>query len=353
MIIILKILNTNEHGCWNKIVKSFKNWDVYYLYEYAYSFFLHGDGNPLLIYFENNGERFCYVVMQNDIYNTGLFGDHITKDTFFDWETPYGYGGPLCDGMISPENQKKFLEEIFLYTEKNNVISQFVRFHPLLSNYKLLNSVIETRYLRDTIYIDTSDKELIIKNMDSKNRNMVRKAIKSGVCICEKCIDNLAEFNEMYKNTMKRNSADQYYIFDEKYFNCLTKLRYNASIFYAALDEKLIAGSIIFYNERYAHYHLSGSDYEYRKYSPSNLLLYEVAKWACEKGIKMFHLGGGMSPNDSLFGFKKQFNTNGYLPFVVGRTIFNKTMYNKLIEIRTQLDSSFNRDNSFMIQYRR
>ena len=44
MIAILKIITTNNANQWNDIIKSFPSWDVYYLYEYAYSFELHGDG---------------------------------------------------------------------------------------------------------------------------------------------------------------------------------------------------------------------------------------------------------------------------------------------------------------------
>ena len=80
-------------------MKSFEHWDIYYLYEYAYSFMLHGDGDIKLIYFEHLGERFCYVVMQKDIADSEKFAGIIEKKKYYDWETPYGYGGPLGDKM--------------------------------------------------------------------------------------------------------------------------------------------------------------------------------------------------------------------------------------------------------------
>ena len=199
----------------------------------------------------------------------------------------------------------------------------------------------------------TVDAEVIMKNMDSKNRNMVRKAIKSGVTIVQKDIMGIDAFVQMYNETMAKNGADKYYIFDKEYFKSLVQMHDNASVFYAMYEGMPISSAIIYYNEQYAHYHLSGSHVEYRKYSPSNLLLYEVACWAHEKGIKLFHLGGGMAPDDSLFGFKKQFNKNGRIPFVVGRTIFDKTAYATLLDIREEKDKTFDRDNCFMIQYRR
>ena len=57
-------------------------------------------------------------------------------------------------------------------------------------------------------------------------------------------------------------------------------------------------------------------------------------------------------PDDSLFGFKKQFNKGGRLPFVIGRTVFDKAAYDHLLDIREKADPGFQRDNSRMIQYR-
>lgn len=339
---------------WNECVKSFHSWDIYYLYEYAYSFMLHGDGEILLIYFENNQDRFCYVVMQNDISSHAFFSGVLEKELFYDWETPYGYGGPLCDAPLSNYSKEVFQYEIRAYCREHNIVSQFVRFHPLLENYKVIPEIIETRFLRDTIYMDTSvSTEMIMKNMDSKNRNMVRKGIKNGVTIVCKPIEEIGDFIPMYNDTMKHNNAEEYYTFQQNYFDSLRDMRENACVFYAVYEMKVISGAIIFFNDKYAHYHLSGSDFAYRQYAPSNLLLYEVACWAQERGIEKFHLGGGMSSDDSLFGFKKQFNKNGRAPFVVGRTIFLQDVYETLLDIRESVDDKFDRNNRFMIQYRR
>ena len=55
----------------------------------------------------------------------------------------------------------------------------------------------DTRYLRDTIYMDTASPELILANMDSKNRNMVRKAQRSGVTVREAPMSEYAPFLEL------------------------------------------------------------------------------------------------------------------------------------------------------------
>lgn len=334
-------------------MKSFKNWDIYYLYEYAHSFMIHGDGEPLLIVYEDDYSRFCYVVMKNDIADFNAFKGYLKSGKYYDFETPYGYGGPLSDSPVSEVSQKQFLNEIKEYCRSNSIVSQFVRFHPLLNNYKLLPCVIESRYLRDTIYMDTSSPEIIMKKMDSKNRNMVRKAVKNGVIVVKKPISAYKDFIPMYMETMLKNGAGEYYTFHDDYFSSLENMGENACIFFALLEEKLISASIIFFNDRNMHYHLSGSHNEFRQYSAGNLLLYEAACWGSENGIKYFHLGGGMEPNDSLYGFKKQFNKTGAIPFVVGRTIFEEESYHTLINLRKQLDSDFDINNGFMIQYRK
>lgn len=351
---MLEVYDKNSREKWNNIVKSFTNWDIYYLYEYAYSFMLHKDGEPFLLYFTHNDERICYVVMQSDIADDDKFAGHIEKGMFFDWETPYGYGGPLSDSPLSDKAQSIFAEELTEYCKKNNVVSQFVRFHPLLKNSNIVPDVIETRYLRDTIYMDTSQSpDVIMQNMDSKNRNMIRKAQKCGVSIERRDILDVNDFLPMYEETMLRNNADDYYTFTRDYFESLSTLSDNACIFYAMYEGKPISGAIMYYNDRYMHYHLSGTYSEYRSLAAGNLLLYEAACHACAQGILAFHLGGGMEPDDSLFGFKKQFNKNGRAPFVVGRTIFDRSAYNRLLQIRKDVDSSFDMSNNFMIQYRK
>ncbi len=313
---------------------------------------LHGDGEPLLIEYIDKRYHLCYVVMKSDIADCPAFRGILEHGKYYDFETPYGYGGPLSEGVVSRETKIRLIEELTEYCRETNVISQFIRFHPLLLNHEILPDIFQPRYLRDTIYIDTRSEEKIMENMHSKNRNMVRKAQKNGVYIEYRPIEEFSDFVSMYEETMKRDQADEYYYFHEEYFEAQVALREHACIFYAMLDGKPIAGSIMYYNDKFMHYHLSGSYAEYRNIAPTNLLLYEAARWASERGISQFHLGGGMAPDDGLFKFKKQFNKNGRLPFVVGKTVFDKKAYDRLMNLRSQFDTSFDPNNNRMIQYR-
>lgn len=349
----MEIIAIEEKEKWNQIVRSFENWDIYYLNEYAYSLQLHGDGTPYLIYHEKEGVRMCYVVMQEDIADFTPLTEWVQSQTYYDWTTPYGYGGPLIEGSCTTAWIEEFMEELSAWCKNKGIVSQFFRFHPLLQNQKLLEDVSDVIYMKKTVYIDTANEEVIFKNMTPNNRNMVRKAIKNEVEIVIDNGERLEEFQEIYEATMQNNEAEEYYYFKKEYFDYLIKeFKNHIVFFYAVYQGKAISASIFFYNDRYMHYHLSGTLPEYRKLAGANLLLTEAANWAAARGIKEFHLGGGVGIEDSLLTFKKHFNRNGLIDFCIGRNIFNQEAVDMLVELRKEHDESFDDKKPFLIKYR-
>lgn len=361
---VWEVISSEESIHWNETVKSFPHWDIYYLNEYARSLEVHGDGKAYLVSFRYEREaeaavqtcRISFVVMQKGIFEDTRFADILEKDTWYDWETPYGYGGFLMEGEFEGSAVEAFEGHLKAYALKHHIVSQFVRFYPVYRNeapfLKLSGS--EIRYLKDTVYIDTGKKDEIMAQMDSKNRNMVRKAQKNGVTVFHDKGEHLDEFIRVYEATMNHNGASGYYYFERAYYQYLIEnMRNHIEFFYSVHEGKIIGASIFFYNEEYMHYHLSGMYPQYRHLAATNLLLYEASLWASERGIRLLHLGGGIEADDSLFGFKKQFNKNGRLPFYIGRLIFDKEAYHELLCLRKKKDENFDENNGFMIQYRR
>lgn len=361
---IWEVISSKETEHWNETVKSFPHWDIYYLNEYACSLEVHGDGHAYLVYFQHKEEtgsgekqcRICFVVMQKDIHEDTRFKNILDKDVWYDWETPYGYGGFLIEGEFAGSAVEVFEKYLGTYVREHHIVSQFVRFYPVYHNeipYQKLSGS-EVRYLKDTVYIDTERKDGIMDRMDSKNRNMVRKARKNGVTVFHDKGEHLDEFIAVYEATMDHNAASGYYYFEHAYYQYLVEnMSGHTEFFYSVYEGRIIGASIFFYNEEYMHYHLSGLYKQYRHLAATNLLLYEAALWASEKGIKLLHLGGGIEADDSLFGFKKQFNKDGRLPFYIGRLIFDKEAYRELLCLRKKDDENFDINNGFMIQYRR
>lgn len=349
----MEIITFGNQAEWNKIVKSFAAWDVYYLSQYAGSLQLHGDGEPLLIYYESEQMRIAYVVQQRDIADFPSFEGVIDKNRYFDWTTPYGYGGPLIEGKRDEIELQKFGKELEQYCKKNGIVSQFSRFHPILQNQKIMSVTSDVLYLKKTVCIELADQETIWENMTSNCRQNIRKAARNDIKIFWDHGEQLERFINVYEATMSYHDAEEYYFFEKQYFQYLVdQLKENVCIFYAMYEETVICAALLLYNEKYIHYHLGGTLTDYRNLGAMNLLLYEAAKWGEEKGIRTMHLGGGVQAEDSLLRFKKQFNRNGLLDFYIGKTIFMQEAYDELVEIRKRGDKDFMEKKRLMIEYR-
>lgn len=339
------IYSIEDNTKWDDIVRRFSNYDVYYLSGYVKAFQIHGDGDPQLLYFEADGLKAIYVYMKR---RTAIEG-------YYDSVTPYGYGGVLFDGDTSEQNLQTFWKAYVEKMKEEGIVDNFVRYHPVLANavpMKICSDVID---LGKTVAMDLTSEEVIWTNIHSKNRNMIRKAEKNGIEIKHgQGLELFDEFINIYNATMDKDNAEEYYYFKPEFYRSIHEdLKNNYEMFWAEYEGKIIAMSIMIFANGRLNYHLSGSDIEYRNLAPSNLLLYKAALWGCKKGMKTFHLGGGVgSGEDNLYKFKIAFNRFSDYQFSIAKHIFNKVKYDELVEIRAKEDANFNRESRFFPLYR-
>lgn len=330
----LKVFTISQCEEWDKAVRSFSQYDVYWLSGYVKAFQLHGDGEPFLFYYDDGKIRGINVVMKRDIADDERFKGKIERNNWFDFSTPYGYGGWLIEGLSEKENLFKCYIEWCL---DNNIVSEFVRFHPVLHNYTKVTDVYDIVELGKTISIDLTSPECIWENFTSKNRNMIRKALKSGVTIYNGRYPEIySKFQEIYNQTMDNDHADAYYYFrDDFYTSIMNDLSNEGQVFFAEKDGTIIAVSIILAANGKLNYHLSGSVKEYQNLAPTNLLLYKAALWGYVNGCTSFHLGGGVGgKDDSLYSFKSAFYRKEPCCFCIGRKIYNNQAYKYLLNLR-------------------
>jgi lipid II:glycine glycyltransferase (peptidoglycan interpeptide bridge formation enzyme) len=205
--------------------------------------------------------------------------------------------------------------------------------------------------LGKTITLDLGSPEEIWNNLTSKNRNVIRKAQKSGIRIYHGQFPEIYDiFRTLYDSTMDRDHADEYYYFTKDFYSSvLIDLPLNAQIFYADLNGKVVAAAIMLLANKKINYHLSGMLRDYSSMAPSNLLLYTVALWGNANGYQTLFLGGGVgSQEDNLFKFKKAFYRGDYLnSYFIGKKIYSIDSYDKLVNLR----SDYIR-NDFFPEYR-
>lgn len=271
-------------------------------------------------------------------------------ETYYDLTTPYGYGGPVmrpADGVDKEELAQAFIMDFEQYCMRENIVSEFIRFHPVLKNAADFGDFYDTAFMRNTIQTRLQDtKDPLMSEYSPSVRRYIRKALKQGV---EYRVyvnpDSLDEFRELYLQTMERNQADDYYYFDEEYFTqCVSLLRPQLVIVEVSWKQTVIAMSLNFASDGVLHVHLTGSLEEYHDLYAPNILQYALLRWGMENDIKLIHHGGGRTndPDDKLYLYKKKYGRAQELEFHVGRKIWNREIYDQLCrEAETETGSSF------------
>lgn len=308
------------------------------------------------IYFESNYGK-LYERIENGKAEVFLYKDEngivsnqfikreipikINQNKYFDIVTPYGYGGPIienCKAGRKKELVKKYYKNFQKYCNDNNIISEFVRFHPIINNAEDFKKIYNARCIRKTLGTNLKDFDDPVKAEFSKScRKNIRQAVKRGVSYkITNSPEDFSAFEDCYYSTMDRNHATDYYYFPKKYFDEILKnFKNNVILVEAIYEGKTIASGLYFIYNKTIHIHLSGTLSEYLYLSPAYILRYAVTLWGKENGYELIHHGGGRSnsPEDSLFKFKKQFAKNTEFDFYIGKKIWNEEVYNKLCEI--------------------
>jgi len=298
--------------------------DVYYTAEYHKAYDLNGDGKPQMFVFESKGDIGIYPFLLNPI------PDYEFDCQYYDIQSVYGYSGPLAstdNRDFCNEFECSFLE----YVKSANIIAEFVRFHPLIQNHEVFSNNIEVIPDRQTVVLGLHDDIEDIQNyqFSSNGRRGIRLAKKNG--LTSVISKDSSAFIVIYRKTMTRLHADDYYHFNECYFSKITSM--SSSFFLDICTEtRVVASAIIFVFKDYCHYHLSGSDKDFLFCYPSNLLLLEAIKFAKMNECKTFHFGGGRTSNqdDSLLHFKSNFSKSR-ATYYVGKRILNVNVYRTLM----------------------
>lgn len=325
MTILIKVVTLDNGEEWDSIVTSFEEYDTFYMSGYVKALQIHGDGEPLLIHYRDDMTHAINVVIKRKI-------DIDLKDgkQYYDFATPYNYGGLLVEGEVS----EQFEEEYSKLCHEMGIVSEFVRFHPIIDNVRWNKNLYETVNLGKYIALDTTSEELIWTNLDTKRRNNIRKAQKNGVEIGFGMSEELIhQFETLYYETMDKDHAIDYYYFEDNYFQTLYReFSEHTMLFYATYESNIIAMCYLLLADGKITCYLSAA-VKHMELNPVPYMYYEAACWGARNGYRYFSLGGGLGyKEDNLYRFKKLFNKNSNFDFIIGKRCYDENTYQKLVE---------------------
>lgn len=278
-----------------------------------------GDMEPFFWLYEE-GDNFVYQ------------GGHLASipDTQYrDIQTPYQYGGPVCN-----TNDSLFLQRAWQsYTAwccENAVALEFVRFHPLLRNWNVYPS--EATFNRMAVWADLTRSDLMA-SYQTRVRTAVRKAVKNGLRVeWREGPESVEWFAEFYYSAMREIAADQFYFFPKSYFRQL--LEWNQARLAVCIQGiEPVAAAVFLFGPVVTEYHLSATSQVGKRLGATNLLIHEAAQAAQSKGCCKLYLGGGTDdrPDNPLLFFKIGFSVER-AEFRIAKHVHSREGYSCLKE---------------------
>lgn len=345
---MINVLTINQKDKWEDCVRSIPNYDVFYLSDYLRAFQSLGVGEPLLVVYSNGSDYAVNAVFKRDIAEDTHFKGKIEENKFFDLITPYGYGWFL--GTV--ENKKKLVQEWQKFCNNNGFISEFVRFNLFTEYRDCYLGAVETN-THNVVRTLQEPLESIWMDFKPKVRKNVKRANINGLqIVLDKEGRYLEDFLNIYYGTMERTGANDEFFFPRNFFEMLIMMKDNIMFFHVKHKEKIISTELVIYGSENCYSYLGGTDSEYFELRPNDFLKYEIIKWAKEKGLKNFVLGGGYGADDGIFQYKASFAPHGITQFYIGKNIFNEKEYLQFCNIRGLASAGKTLTDGYFPRYR-
>ncbi len=227
-------------------------------------------------------------------------------------------------------------------------VSLFVRLHPIL-NATPPAGVGDIVLHGDTVSIDLSlSEEELERQVRRNHRQQIRQAHEAGFVATEdQEWHHFEDFKQLYRDTMRRLSAREFYYFGDDYFDGLRESLAEQVHLGVVLHEDQVTAAMMFVETAgIVDTYLSGADPAFNRRQPTKLLYDFVRRWAKERGNRWVQLGGGYGAgDDSLLHFKSGFSPLR-LPFSTLRVILDEDEYLRLSRERNGAKSPLSPDEA-------
>ena len=295
--------------------------DVFFTSGYLRLWQRRGEGTALGAVYRDSGGLVLYPFLLRDLAKVEYLGEEFAG--LYDVSSPPGFGGPLVRHMTREETVAAFRAEFDDWCHATAVVSEFIRFHPLLETRLGMERHLQVAEAGRVVWarLDTGSCTLI-ETLSAAARRSIRLARESGVvCGPESSDEAYARFADLYLENALRRKALPAYRFDAAHFRSLRELLGPGQVLFGARYRgELIAAALLLCGADLVHFHALGTDRDYAALRPATLLFFSAMQWACGTGATAFNLGGGYRGDDEFFRFKLRLSQQ-VAPRRVGRAI--------------------------------
>jgi hypothetical protein len=306
--------------------------DVYYTSEYYQICENNSDSKAGLYIYKEQEKILFYPFLKT------LIDPEYTNASaeYYDIEGAYGYNGPLVNAT-DEEFIKNAAKDFCEKCKAEKIVAEFTRYNPVIRNQDWLGHITPL-VVSQNIVLDLSIENIWMDAYEHSTRKNINKAERNGLSTYYKNGKDLSAeemnfFLSVYYDTMKRNNAQKSYYFSEKYFSRIAQLQNrNPYFFFTTINSKIISCELVMLGSEIAYSFLGGTLSEYFSLRANDILKHKIVNTLKELNLRYFCLGGGTTPNDGIFNYKKCFSKNGTVDFFIGKKIHNEFIYHTVVK---------------------
>ncbi|WP_313638021.1 hypothetical protein [Paenibacillus sp.] len=244
------VLNSSHSEEWDAYLNQMERKDIYFSADFFRLFEDDDYQQAELFVFKQGDQLIIYPYLLRSISHLPAIIQLGLEGEWYDISTPYGYGGPISNvppGAERTELYRQFSEAFTEYCKAKRIMTEFVRFHPLIGNATEYQNGLTTELNRNTAYMDLTvgSESGLIQNYGSNHKRNIRKTKSSPLTIRKSDLrDRIEVFTELYYGTLNDLQADSFYYFPQKFIEDTSRLLDGRVELFEAMDgEKTVAAS--------------------------------------------------------------------------------------------------------------
>ena len=192
----VKILTLNNHDEWDTLVNNCQKPDIHFTTQYMKNFEeVIGGIQMLFVLFENKSDNYVlYPFYKRRINDLPEFSN--LKNEYYDIISPWYFGGKLNSSKENCVELSRVFDKYFKsYMDKERIVSEFTRIHPLTDSNNEYAKSNNGKYNYDISFVDLTESiETVWGDFNKANKNAINSAIRKKINV------KFSNSNESLKN---------------------------------------------------------------------------------------------------------------------------------------------------------